>query len=358
MGSFAMAQTPASPAATLLFGWFCPQQLGRISPCPRHRNDMTPQELLLPLPTAQWAEFSRQPMLGRHLLERSDLFCDAALIELLDRFPRHNMHALNMGDDPEHPEQNRPALHAGVNGTELLRAVRRGRLWLNLTHIEQADARYRALIDALYVELAAHVPGFRAQASQGTLLISSPRALVYYHVDGPASVLWHLRGRKRVWVYPANQPRFVGRDALEDIIAGARHEYLPFKTAFDDAAMISDLEPGQWIAWPQNAPHRITNHDSLNVSLSTEHFTARSRRRSRVHAANRFLRLRCGMAGLSAREDGAVALFKTVLHAVARRTGLDRTAPKRHMPTLYVDADAPEGVRPLSMAGVPAQVVA
>lgn len=317
---------------------------------------MTPKELLLPLPTAQWAAFGNQPMLGRHLLDRSSLFHDAALIDLLDHFPRHNMHALNMGNDPTHPEQNRPALHAGVNGAELLRAVRRRRLWLNLTHVEQADARYRALIDALYAELAAAVPGFRAQASQGTLLISSPRAMVYYHLDGPASVLWHLRGRKRVWVYPANDSRFVARDALEDIVAGARHEYLPFEYRFDDAAVVADLEPGQWIAWAQNAPHRITNLDSLNVSLSTEHFTAHSRRRSRVHAANRYLRLRFGLAGLSTRDDGAVALLKTVLHALARRTGLDRTAPKRHTPTLYVDADAPEGVRPLAMPGGQAQV--
>ena len=75
-----------------------------------------------------------------------------------------------------------------MSGSELLRAVRRGRLWLNLTHVDKADARYRTLIDGLYAELATQLPGFRALASQGTLLISSPRAMVYFHLDGPASV--------------------------------------------------------------------------------------------------------------------------------------------------------------------------
>ena len=319
---------------------------------------MIPSPLLLPLPALSWADFGRRPVLGQHALDRCDLFSDAALIELLDRFPRHNLHALSMGIDPTRSDENRPAMHAGVSGAELLRAVRRGRLWLNLTHVEQADARYRALIDALYAELAAQVPDFRALASQGTLLISSPRAMVYYHVDGPASVLWHLRGRKRVWVYPAGQARFVDREALEDIVAGARHEYLPFETAFDDAALVCDLEPGQWIAWAQNAPHRVTNLDSLNVSLSTEHFTAQSRRRARVHAANRYFRLRWGLAGLSAREDGPAAALKAVLHRLARQAGLDRTPPKRHTPTLRVDPDAPEGVTALCVAGAPAKAPA
>ena len=38
-------------------------------------------------------------------------------------------------------------------------------------------------------------------------------------------------------------------------------------------------------AWPQNAPHRVSNLDGLNVSLSTEYFTRQSRRRFQVFVA-------------------------------------------------------------------------
>jgi hypothetical protein len=311
---------------------------------------------LLHLSSAAKEDFGRRPIVADHTLEQLGLFTDAALIELLDRFPRQNLHALTMGTDPTRKDQNRLACHEGVSGEALLRAVKQGCLWLNLTRVDRADARFRALIDWLYAELASQMPGFAPDSSHGNLLISSPQALVYYHVDGPASVLWHLRGRKRVWVYPALDTRFVEREALEDIFAGARHEYLPFDAAFDAAAVVHDLEPGQWMAWSQNAPHRVSNLDGLNVSLTTEHFTAQGRRRARVYAANRFFRTRLGLADLPTRETGAGAMLKTVAHLIARKTGLDRTRTKRHeAATLRVDPDAPGGVVALDrVAGNPA----
>ena len=224
-----------------------------------------------------------------------------------------------MGTDPERSDDNRLALHDGVSGAELLRAVKNGRLWLNVTQVDKADSRYRALITDLYAQLAAQSAGFAPDASQGTLLISSPGALVYYHADGPASVLWHIRGRKRVWVYPALEEHFLKRELLEDIFTGSRHEYVPYQNGFDAAAQTFDLDPGQWITWPQNAPHRVTNLDSVNVSLSTEYFTPASRARARVYVANRFFRARWGLSGLSARETGAAATVKTLAHRLARK---------------------------------------
>ena len=252
-----------------------------------------------------------------------------------------------MGSDPAKPEQNRLARSDGLSGAELMRAVKNGHLWLNITRVDRADARYRALIDGLYAELAAQVPGFAPDSSQGTLLVSSPHAMVYYHVDGPATVLWHLRGRKRVWVYPALDARYAQREALEDIFAGVRHEYLPYDAAFDDAATVVDLQPGQWLAWAQNAPHRVTNVDSVNVSLSTEHFTRQGRWRARVYVANRYFRRRWGMAGLSTQEKGPAALMKVLVHRLARQAGLDPTQPRSYVPVLRVDPGAPDGVTAL-----------
>ena len=305
------------------------------------RQGWTPAVLLS---RADKEDFGRRPLVATHNLHQSDLFTDAALIDLLDHFPRQNLHALTMGTDPTRPEQNQLALNLGVSGADLLRAVKNGRLWLNITRIDRADQRFRALIDQLYAQLASQVAGFAPDFSQGTLLISSPNALVYYHADGPASVLWHVRGRKRVWVYPALDRRYVEREALEDIFAGARHEYLPFETAFDTGAIAYDLEPGQWTAWAQNAPHRVTNLDSLNVSLSTEHFTRQGRARARVYSANRFFRTRFGLSGLSTREQGPAALMKTVAYRLARKAGLDRSELKHHIATMQVDPDAPGGV--------------
>jgi hypothetical protein len=298
--------------------------------------------------TADSNAFGQRPIVASHDLHRSELFTDAALIALLDAFPRQQLHALTMGGDPQHPEENQLALHDGVCGADLLRAVYRGRLWLNITRVDTVDRRYRSLVDELYERISTYVPGFLPQSTQATLLVSSPDAIVYYHVDGPASVLWHIRGRKRIWVYPCGDSRYVERETLEDIFAGARHEYLPYHSRFDDAATVYDLEPGQWISWAQNAPHRVTNLAGVNVSLSTEHFTGQTRRRAQIYSANRFLRTRLGMRRPSTREDGAVALLKTVTHGLVRRIGLSPTPAKRHTPTMRVDPSAPRGVVPLT----------
>jgi hypothetical protein len=296
------------------------------------------------LPDADQGDFGQRPLVATHDLEHHELFTDEALADLLDRFPRQHLYALTMGSDPTRADENRLAIHDGVSGAELLRAVRNGRLWLNVTRVDRVDAQYRALIDELYAQLEARVPGFTPTSSQGTLLISSPHAMVYYHADAPASVLWHIRGHKRIWIYPPLDERYMKREFLEGIFAGVRHEYLPYDPAFDEAAVSYELEPGQWVTWPQNAPHRITNLGDVNVSLATEYFTAATRRRQQVYVANHFFRTRLHAKNIAARETGTAAALKTFVHRAANRLGLARLEYRRHVPAMRIDADAPGGV--------------
>ena len=296
------------------------------------------------LSTVARDDFGVAPILAKHNLQDCDLFSDGSLVELLDRFPREHLYALTMGHDVTRPEQNRLALHDGVSGAELLRAVKNGRLWLNITGVDRADAQYRKLIDSLYATLAAEKPGFVPLASQGALLISSPRALVYYHADAPCSMLWHVRGRKRIWIYPALHPYYADREHLEGIFAGERHEYLPYRHEFDTGAVSYELHPGDCAAWPQNAPHRITNLDSLNVSLTTEHFTAESVQRQRVYVANRFFRKKLRLRRLADSDSPALDVVKTFVQRAANKVGLDPVRYRAHQPVARIDADAPNGV--------------
>jgi hypothetical protein len=291
------------------------------------------------------AVFGAAPLLARHNLHQSPLFSDESLIDLLDRHPRDLVYAIATGTDPAHQE-NRLALHDGVSGRGLLDAVKRGRFWLNVTRVNWIDARFRQLIDELYAQLARMVPGFAPQKTQGSVVISSPQAVVYLHADAPPNILWHVRGRKRIWIYPALDERFLPQQDLEDILASARHEYLPYRAEFDAYAISYDVGPGDLVTWPQNAPHRVTNLDSFNVALSTEHFTTESRARVRLYCANRFLRRQLGLSRLSARETGAGALAKIALHQAARllRLESDPTAAKQWIPTLRVSPESRNGV--------------
>lgn len=307
------------------------------------------------LPGTLKSQFGERPVVGSHGLTNAEMFTDEALIALLDEFPREYLYAFTMGTDPERVEENRLVRHDGISGAELLQAVRNGRLWLNITRVDRASRAYRDLIDQLYAALGETLPDFAPDVSHGTLLISSPTAQVYYHADGPSSILWHLRGQKRVWVYPALDPHYMRPELLEDIFAGVRHEYLPYELSYDEGALVFHLTPGDWIHWPQNAPHRVVNCDSLNVSLSTEHFTPASRRRYQVHLANRFFRTQLGRENLSVREDGARALAKTLIQRVARRLGLHPLEFQTHRPASQrIAGDTTSGVADLSDS--PAQV--
>jgi hypothetical protein len=291
--------------------------------------------------------FGRKTVLAGHQLPRMPLFDDSSLASIIENHPEHLLHALTMGLDPSVSAENEKVVHSGVSGADVLEAVRRGRLWLNITNIDSVDPRFRELTDALYAGVRACDPSFRVDETHATLLVSSPGAMVYYHVDGPPSFLWHVRGRKRVWVYPAQDESLLSRQLLEDVFAGVRQEYVPYEAAFDVRAEAFDLEPAMWV---QNAPHRVTNLDSFNVSLVTDHYTPEARRRARVYRANRFLRAKVHVPQrfLSATETGLVATAKVGVHKVGRTLNLDDPIAKAHRPsTRRIDASSPNGLSPL-----------
>lgn len=307
----------------------------------------------------QWSEgrfnaFKAQAQTARHRLQDLDLFSDQVLIDLLDNYPRNRLQTWTMGTDPLHREDWKPVDATGVSGRDLLAAVKSGRLWYNILRLDLFDRFYRDLIDRLYSEMADDCPGFRPVSSVGTLLLSSPSAMVYYHADGPPTTLFHVRGRKRMWIYPAGDTRFVSQHCMEEIFASAMDEEVPFSLEFDQHAAVFDLNPGDAIWWPHNAPHRIENLGTFNVSLSTRYQTEESERRKLVYNSNRFLRRKCGLHNLSVRETGGLSSAKCFIYRLARRAGLDRNPPGYvYKAELRVDPNSPLGISPLAEATKP-----
>jgi hypothetical protein len=285
--------------------------------------------------------------IGRHTLVERNLFTDDALIDLLDRYPRKRLQAWTMGTDPLRREDFKPVDTTGVSGRDLFSAVQHGRLWYNILRLDLFDRKYRELIDQLYAEMAKDAPGFHPIYLAGTLLLSSPHAQVYYHADGPPTTLFHVSGTKRMWVYPAGDERFVSQVMLEEIFGSAMDEEVPYSPEFDRQAVAYDLQPGDAIWWPQNAPHRIVNLGTLNISLSTRYETEESERRKLVYNANRFLRQKfgLGMKKLSVKETGLSSSAKCLAYRAARRAGVTgRASGYAYTTNLRVDPTAPLGV--------------
>lgn len=282
-------------------------------------------------PASAARAFGRETQEFRHVLHEDPLFTDEGLAALLDRYPRDRIGLYTMGDTPE--SWRRGKLN-NISGERLVEAVKAGRIWLNLRAASENDAEICDLNRRIFGELKSKVRNFHPFRTDLGLLISSPNAKVFYHLDTPRVMLWHIRGEKRVWIYPRREP-FVGPRALENVVTRKTEEEIPYSPEFDTHAEVFDLKPGDMVHWPQNAPHRIDNGDSLNVSLSIEFMSPLALMRANAVYANAWLRDRIGYKGGLEGRFSPAWLAKFALTRALK--ALDRTKPPASLlPTSFV----------------------
>ena len=281
----------------------------------------------------------------RHSLAESGLFTDQALARLIEKTPAAHCYVNTMDRRSHNPRSRREGAIEGLSGADALEAVRSGNIWINIHKLGETDPAYAGLLDSIFGEFERRVPGLKTYKRSMTLLISSPNVNVYYHCDVPGQMLWQLRGTKRVFVYPNKAP-FLTQPAMEKIVLGEAHETgMPYEPWFDDYADVIDLEAGSMLYWPLNCPHRVENHDCLNVSVTTEHWTDALRNAYAVNYANGILRRSLGFESLSRETSGPSFLGKAAFAAVMKKSGLQKLNQRKRLIDFAVDPGAPEGVR-------------
>ncbi len=314
-----------------------------MAPLPKLLENWTPE---------QAARMERTIFVAQHRLNTLPLFDDAEIVALLDRHPQRDLGINTMGQDPARRADWQEGRAGNLDATELLEAARKGRIWLNVRRVMDHHPEYAELVLALYKELEQTCPGLSTFNHSANLLISSPGAQVYYHLDCPANMLWHIRGRKRVWAYPL-EAGLVSDETIEGVLCGEKSEELDFRPEWDALAIAHDLEPGEMITWPQHTPHRVVNTEGLNVSLSTEHMTPAAVRRNNVFMANRHFRGLLGGAWRNTQVAGWRPAFKEFALRVARRIPPIAPAPPagyKYPVTFEVALNAPNCVQPLAQA--------
>jgi hypothetical protein len=229
----------------------------------------------------------------RHELHTRAMFSDAGLAAALDAYPRDKLGVFTMGSDPIDWRSWRRGSGGALSGPQLLEAVAEGRIWLNLRAANDHLADYAALSDEIFADKERHARVRTFKRDVG-LLISSPNAQVFYHLDTPLVSLWQIRGAKRVWVYPPEAP-YVWDAQLEQIVLRETAEQFAYQPEWDAAADVVDLTPGRMVTWKQNAPHRIENGPMVNVSLSLEFMTSRAIARANMIYGAGVARRRLGM---------------------------------------------------------------
>ncbi len=288
--------------------------------------------------------WNQRPMrLQHHLHEHPALQLDA-LAALVESYPRSHYALVHTSRHGDGSARWREGDLGGTPGRAVIEAIAGGSLWLNLRQANERAPAYAQLLEQAYAEIASRVPGFEAGALKMGILISSPGAQVHYHCDLPGQLLWQIHGRKRVWVYPAAAP-CLQPEWLEDIAYTGFEFSLVYDASFDRMAMVFDLEPGQMLTWPLNAPHRVENADCLNVSVTTEHWTPENRRAQKVHLANAVLRHRLGLRPRSRALVGPHYWAKAALQAAWRRSPWAGQTQKALRPLEFrLDPQSPGGL--------------
>ncbi len=304
-----------------------------------------PQGPLLQWTPEQGAKFGIVPQSTRHHVHELPWWDDDGLVRLIDAQPRTQLRVFQSGTDPLHRHRdNQPVDTEGASGADILEAVKRGKLWVNMQRIDSAQPRFDELGKKLYAELQAGAPHFHPLwINRAFLFVSSPGAMVYLHADYQPNILWHLRGNKRIWIYPAYDERICSRERLEEICAGGEDD-IDFRHEFDQFGTPFDIGPGETVSWPARAPHRVINGSTLNVSLSTFHETVEDYNRVLEHRSDYTLRTRIPAARGLMRLVGAPG--KRLAYRAMERVGWVQGRPvKEYWARLRIDPDAPTGVR-------------
>jgi len=253
-----------------------------------------------------------------HGLESADFTSDEALAALLDRYPSELIDINEYSYDANGQVSLRAGARGDLSGCELLAAVRQSRLWINLRGIEDQWQPLWARASDAFSDIAAAYPTMRAIKRAGQLIISSPATRVPYHFDPAGVVLFHMRGIKRMFVYPADETHLPEK-AMEGVVARRSTEELPYDLGFESDAQVFELHPGEALAWPLYSPHRVENVDGLCVSLSMEYQTWESRARTGALYTHAYLRER-GLTPPSVdRVKGASLALKWAVSVPLRR---------------------------------------
>ena len=274
-----------------------------------------------------------------HGLEGTGLFTDEALVTLLEKHPSDKLDVCSMGDPkhPLYPNKMRTGDFRQADGQTLLKAAKSGLVWINVRQAMNIHPEYKEVLDAMYDDLAKQT-GNKAFNPRGGILISSPIAKVPYHFDKTETILWHVRGKKRIYLYPLT-PEFIPDTGYENAVVDMLEDDLPFKFDWDKQATILDLQPGQALTWPMNMPHRVDNK-TFCVSVTTEYSTVASGRRNAAMLTNATLRHKFGMKPSYWNASPAENYIKSIFGRVIKKTGFAAKVDRKDYVTFKIDPKA------------------
>lgn len=281
-----------------------------------------------------------------HRLQESGLFTDEALSALLDRHPKSKIDVCTMSNDPLYPHKHCTVDFRGHSGADLVAAAQQGHVWINIREAMSFDPAYKDLLQATFKDLQACTgQDLYRKSCRGGILLSSPTAKVPYHCDPTMTMLWHIRGRKRVFVYPTDN-KFLSDDAFEAVLLGEQDQDIPYRSEFESAAQIFDLPDDTLVCWPHTSPHRVENQ-TYCVSMVMEFSSRESALRNSVMYTNGLLRRRLGLNPNWTNSGWLERRMKSVAGHILRRVNFHKAHIRHDYVKFKLDPTQPGFLSPV-----------
>jgi len=269
----------------------------------------------------------------------SNLFSDEALIRLIEKHPSELTDVCTMGpvSDTRYPNKLRTGDFRGCSAEELFATANVGKIWINLRKAMNVHSEYSSVLDQMYGDIAKHT-GKKPFNANGGVLITSPVAKTPYHFDKTETILWHIRGPKRIFFYPV-EDKFISDESYERAVTNMLEDDLPYDASFDEYATVIDLKEGQAVSWPLSAPHRVDNH-GFCVSVTTEFSSQESAMKNAAMIANATLRNKFGVSPSWTKQSRINRLSKSALGLTLKKFKLAVNTQHTDFVTFKVDPNA------------------
>ncbi len=241
--------------------------------------------------TEHTEKFQKDIFKIKHNLLSTGLFSDDALIDLLNNHPRDQLDVCTLSDHPIYQYKFRTGDVRDVNGATIIEAVKAGSIWINVRKAMNIHPEYSEVLGQMYGEIADYT-GKKPYNANGGILISSPIAKVPMHFDATQTILWHVRGKKRIFFYPDTED-FLSDEDYETYMFRKSEDYLPFQEEMKDHTIVHDLNENEMVSWPLNRPHHVENL-TYCISVTTEYSTFESTVKNAGMYANAVLRHKFG----------------------------------------------------------------
>jgi len=306
-------------------------------------------QIILDGPTSKTTRFGADLGVYQHTLHQNPLFSDSALIQILDSYPRKKIEIYTLGADEKSIDKSRRGSAEDLNGMQLLDAVKKGRIWLELRGANKVTPAYQQIADKMFAELHQMHHGLTTFSHDIGLVISSPGLQDFYQFDRQFTALFQVRGEKALRVWDPCEP-YISDEHLESQALTGLTPAIEFNPIWNQDAQAVALKPGIMATWAQNSPYRLVNSDALNVTLTACFLTPAALLRSNIIYGNATVRNKFGLAQRLTAAPTPFNLVKMGLGRIAEQLNWFPRSIKARAITFRVEPAAPNAVREIAQA--------